>query len=81
MRERDYASIRYLYSPFPTITPAARSRLIDTLDSWKFEPHKLPDDEVLVCGQLLFEALLRVEGMQEAVEVSLGAHLVFLSNP
>lgn len=57
----------------PTIDANSRRRLIDALDSWHFEPHKLPDEEVLACTQLLFEALYRVEGMQGAVGVSLGA--------
>lgn len=57
----------------PAISSTTRRRLIDALDSWHFEPHKLPDDEVLACTELLFEALYRAEGMQEAVGVSLGA--------
>lgn len=58
-------------SPFPSITTATRERLIDALDSWHFEPHKLPDEQILACTQLLFEALLRIEGMQIAVGVSI----------
>lgn len=58
--------------PLPTISPSTRGRLIKMLDDWKFEPHKLPDDEVLACTQLLFESLMRVEGMQEAVGVTMG---------
>lgn len=58
--------------PMPTITSSTRQRLIDGLDSWHFEPHKLPDEDVLACTQLLFEALYRVEGMKESVGVSLG---------
>lgn len=48
-----------------------RCRLINTLDSWHFEPHKLLDDEVLACTLILFEALLRIEGMEETVGISM----------
>ncbi|TFY65382.1 hypothetical protein EVG20_g5611 [Dentipellis fragilis] len=42
-----------------------------SLDSWHFEPHKLPDEEVLFCALILFETLFRIEGLSEAVEVSI----------
>ena len=48
-----------------------RSRLIHSLDRWYFEPHRLPDEEVLACTLLLFEALFRIEGMREAVPLTM----------
>ncbi len=59
--------------PLPVVSQDTRHRLIDALDSWHFEPHKLPEDEVLACTQILFEVLFRIEGMRETVGVSLGA--------
>ncbi|CAA7264267.1 unnamed protein product [Cyclocybe aegerita] len=50
---------------------AVRSRLIRALDRWHFEPHKLPDEEVLACSLILFEALFRVEGMRDAIPLSM----------
>lgn len=50
-------------------------RLIHSLSSWHFEPHKLPEEEVIACSYILFEALYRIENMQETVSVSLGEHL------
>jgi hypothetical protein len=43
-----------------------------SLDSWNFEPHKLPEEEILPCALILFESLFHVEGMQADVGVSLG---------
>ena len=60
-----------LSSPPITISRETRSRLIKSLDSWHFEPHKLPEEEVLSCTYILFEALFRIRGMQEDVGVSL----------
>ena len=51
---------------------ATRRRLIESLDSWNFEPHKLPEEELVECTLILFETLFRVEGMLEAVGVTLG---------
>jgi len=53
------------------IPPETKSRLILALDGWHFEPHKLPDEEVLYCAQLLFEALFRKHGMYQDTGVSL----------
>ncbi|KAJ4495882.1 hypothetical protein C8J55DRAFT_553636 [Lentinula edodes] len=56
----------------PTDLPSeTRTRLIHSLDSWNFEPHKLPDEEVLACTMMLFEALFRIEHMQVSVGLSL----------
>lgn len=56
-------------------------RLIHSLSSWHFEPHKLPEEEVIACSYILFEALYRIENMQETVSVSLGEYLLSLSVP
>ncbi|KAI0066906.1 HD-domain/PDEase-like protein [Artomyces pyxidatus] len=58
-------------SPLLTVPPECRTRLIESLDSWNFEPHKLPDEEVLYCALILFQALFRVDGLSDAVQVSL----------
>ncbi|KAH9946868.1 HD-domain/PDEase-like protein [Amylocystis lapponica] len=57
---------------------SARSRLIASLDTWHFEPHKLPEEEVVACTYILFEALYRIEGMQEAIGVPLARLATFL---
>ncbi|KAL5522537.1 hypothetical protein ACEPAG_8553 [Sanghuangporus baumii] len=64
--------------PLPSISPGTRQRLIDILDDWHFEPHKLSDEEIIACTQLLFETLLRIEGMQQAVGVTLEQLTSFL---
>jgi len=51
-----------------------RFRLIKYLESWKFEPYQLPEDELLSCTLILFEGLYRIEGLEEAVGVSLSMH-------
>lgn len=58
--------------PMITVDDKTRRRLIESLGSWHFEPHKLPEDEVLACTYILFEAVFRIQGMQEAIDVSLG---------
>ncbi|KIJ62183.1 hypothetical protein HYDPIDRAFT_176703 [Hydnomerulius pinastri MD-312] len=62
------------------IRPDTRTRLIRALDSWHFEPHKLPDEEVLFCAQILFESLFRIDGMQNDTGVSLSDISVFLKH-
>ena len=52
-----------------------RIQAIETLDSWNFEPSKLPEEEVLVCTIILFEALLCREGMEDETNISLGVPL------
>ena len=59
------------------LSESARSRLIHSLDRWYFEPHRLPDEEVLACTLLLFEALFRIEGMREAVPLTMRKCLFF----
>ncbi|KAJ7118646.1 hypothetical protein C8R43DRAFT_88344 [Mycena crocata] len=59
-------------SPTTAITADTRTRLIADLACWNFEPRMLPDeDHVVACAVLLFEALFRVEGIQEAVGVQM----------
>ncbi|KAH7925466.1 HD-domain/PDEase-like protein [Leucogyrophana mollusca] len=55
-----------------------RCRLIKSLDRWHFEPHKLPDEEVLFCALILFESLFRIDGMMEEIGVSLDTMSIFL---
>ncbi|KAJ7821007.1 hypothetical protein B0H14DRAFT_1338485 [Mycena olivaceomarginata] len=56
--------------PSPALPPATRARLIAALSGWNFEPSTLPDeDHVAACAVLFFEALFRIEGMEEAVGV------------
>lgn len=63
------------HTPSPSVptnlSESVRSRLIHSLDRWYFEPHRLPDEEVLACTLLLFEALFRIEGMKEAVPLTM----------
>ena len=59
-------------SSIPTnLSESVKSRLIHSLDRWYFEPHRLPDEETLACTLLLFEALFRIEGMREAVPLTM----------
>ncbi|TFK46808.1 HD-domain/PDEase-like protein [Heliocybe sulcata] len=58
-------------TPDVPLTPEARLRLIRSLDSWNFEPHKLLDEEMISCTLILFESLYRIPGMQEEVGVPL----------
>ncbi|KAG5335547.1 hypothetical protein C0989_001037 [Termitomyces sp. Mn162] len=53
------------------LSPETRSRLIESMETWDFEPHKLPEEERLACTLILFEALFRIEGMEEAIGVSM----------
>ncbi|KAJ2925242.1 hypothetical protein H1R20_g11846, partial [Candolleomyces eurysporus] len=54
-----------------SLSKPARSRLIRSLDIWHFEPHRLSEEEILASTIILFEALYRIEDMEEAVGVSL----------
>ncbi|KNZ78672.1 3',5'-cyclic-nucleotide phosphodiesterase regA [Termitomyces sp. J132] len=55
----------------PELSRETRSRLIESMETWDFEPHKLPEEERLACTLILFEALFRIEGMEEAIGVSM----------
>ncbi|KAH9072873.1 hypothetical protein EDB83DRAFT_2359621 [Lactarius deliciosus] len=48
-----------------------RCQLIKSLDNWNFEPHKLPEHEVLYCSLVIFEALFRLDGLSDTVPVSI----------
>ncbi|KAI0031340.1 hypothetical protein K488DRAFT_52260 [Vararia minispora EC-137] len=48
-----------------------RTQLINAADAWGFEPHKLPEEHLLYTSLLVFETLFRVEGVEEAVGVSI----------
>lgn len=57
-----YSNSRYITYPHPfhlLAHESNRRRLIESLSSWNFEPHKLSSDEVISCALLLFEAFLR----------------------
>lgn len=55
-----------------------RERLIHSLSSWHFEPHKLPEEEIIACSYILFEALYRIEHMFETVAVPLSESLIYI---
>lgn len=56
----------------PLVIPdATRGRLLESLDSWTFEPNKLPEEEVLACTYILFESLMCREGVQADTHMSL----------
>jgi hypothetical protein len=59
--------------PVTQVSPETRQRLIYSLDSWNFEPHKLPEDEGLAAALILFEALFHMEGMEEDIGCTTGA--------
>lgn len=66
-------------SSVPTdLSPDTRKQLIKLLGKWHFEPHKLSEEKVLACTLILFEGLYRIEGMEEAIGVSLSAYILFL---
>ncbi|KAI0367692.1 HD-domain/PDEase-like protein [Pilatotrama ljubarskyi] len=65
---------------FVELDRSTRERLIHSLSSWHFEPHKLPEEEVIACSYILFEALYRIENMQETVSVSLNSVAKFLQH-
>lgn len=65
----------------PIVIPAhTRVHLINSIDSWHFEPQNLPEEEVLFCAQILFESLFRIEHMREDIGVSLDDISVFLKH-
>jgi len=68
-------------STFPAVVDEIRIQAIETLDSWNFEPSKLPEEGVLVCTIILFEALLCREGMEDETNISLGTSLSYHCPP
>ncbi|OBZ67419.1 3',5'-cyclic-nucleotide phosphodiesterase regA [Grifola frondosa] len=65
---------------FTALQEDTRARLIGSLGSWHFEPHKLPEEEVVACSYILFEALFRIEGMLDVVGVPLSRIAIFLQH-
>ena len=57
-----------------------RAELIRSLDNWHFEPHKLPEHEVLYCSLVIFESLFRLDGLLDMIPVSIGAYQCILSS-
>lgn len=71
----------HVHNISPIVIPSnTRAHLINSLDSWHFEPQNLPEEEVLFCAQILFESLFRIEHMQEDIGVSLDDISVFLKH-
>ncbi|KAI0764545.1 hypothetical protein BD413DRAFT_482506 [Trametes elegans] len=66
--------------PFVDLDRDTRERLINSLSSWHFEPLKLPEEEVIACSYILFEALYRIENLQDIVPVQLGCVATFLQH-
>jgi hypothetical protein len=82
---RGYLILTYLshhlsFRPTNEKIPGNRQRLIDSLDTWHFEPHKLPEDAVLACTILLFEALLRTENMVQDIGLDMGRFDFYLDD-
>ncbi|KAI0739159.1 HD-domain/PDEase-like protein [Daedaleopsis nitida] len=65
---------------FVDMDQGTRERLIHSLSSWHFEPHKLPEEEIIACSYILFEALYRIEYMCETVSVPLSSLAAFLQH-
>jgi hypothetical protein len=47
------------------ITQDERRRLIDELSTWGFKPHRLSERDLYLVACLVFEAILRIEGVAE----------------
>ncbi|XP_006463264.1 hypothetical protein AGABI2DRAFT_224958, partial [Agaricus bisporus var. bisporus H97] len=54
----------------PDLSQEDRVRLLKNIESWYFEPLRMPEHEVLACVIFLFQVLFRIEGMQEAVNIN-----------
>lgn len=57
--------------PSLVITEEDRLVLINSLDLWTFEPHKLTSDDCLACTLLIFDSLYHIEGFKEAIGIDL----------
>ncbi|KAJ7185780.1 hypothetical protein C8R46DRAFT_386192 [Mycena filopes] len=65
----------------PELPPETRAQLIAALDGWNFEPNTLPsEDYIAACAILIFEALFRIEGLEEAVGVKLAQIPPFITH-
>ncbi len=62
---------------FVDMDQGTRERLIHSLSSWHFEPHKLPEEEIIACSYILFEALYRIEHLYDTVSVPLSESHVY----
>ncbi len=47
------------------ISQEHRSRLIASMSTWDFRPHKLQEADVFRCTCLIFEAVLRIDGLHQ----------------
>ncbi|TFK91193.1 HD-domain/PDEase-like protein [Polyporus arcularius HHB13444] len=65
---------------FVDMDQGTRERLIHSLSSWHFEPHKLPEEEIIACSYILFEALYRIEHLYDTVSVPLSSLASFLQH-
>ncbi|KAI0822903.1 HD-domain/PDEase-like protein [Trametes gibbosa] len=65
---------------FAELDRGTQERLVHSLSSWHFEPHKLPEEEVIACSYILFEALYRIENMRDTVSVPLSSIATFLQH-
>ena len=45
------------------LSDSHRRRLVDALGTWDFKPHELDDGDLYRVATLLFEAVLRSEGL------------------
>ncbi|KDQ58673.1 hypothetical protein JAAARDRAFT_57566 [Jaapia argillacea MUCL 33604] len=71
----DYSQDQTPRHPIPA---DVRLKLINLLDSWEFEPHKLQEEELLAASIILFETVLSISGMALDVGVSLDNLSCFL---
>ena len=60
------------------VSPERRVQLINQLGSWSFEPYKLPDEEAIVCTEIIFESLLRIEGIETKLSIGMDRIRPFL---
>lgn len=47
------------------LTAEHRARLVEALSTWDFRPHALNEADLFRCACLLFESVLRIEGLHE----------------
>ncbi|KAH9848356.1 HD-domain/PDEase-like protein [Lenzites betulinus] len=80
VHSRPCSHIPQSYCVLSDLDRDAQERLVHSLSSWHFEPHKLPEEEVIACSYILFEALYRIENMQETVSVPLSSIATFLQH-
>ena len=58
-------SIAFLRRFSAPLEPEHRARLVEALSTWNFRPHALNEADLFRCACLLFEAVLRVQGLSE----------------